>query len=169
MSSSRLHHSDGSTYSGAIQFHDNNCRVGAEPGTQDSWLHAMSPHWVSLVLCGIMDCIGYITWLIHEGHDSTTDMGTFFVYKLSRRRLQFSIVDTSDRFCSYTGVYMVLTPTEQASGIFYKLTGHITNLCRNIPVERVLNTKDSLDRIHAGFLMALNIVHILQYKPSRSR
>ena len=35
------------------------------------------------MLCSIMDCIGYISWLIHEGHDSTVDLGTFFVYKLS--------------------------------------------------------------------------------------
>ena len=35
------------------------------------------------MLYSIMDCIGYISWLIHEGHDSTVDLGALFVYKLS--------------------------------------------------------------------------------------
>ena len=33
----------------------------------------------------IMDCIGYISWFIHQGHESTVDLGTFSAHKLSLR------------------------------------------------------------------------------------
>ena len=113
------------------------------------------------MLHSIMDCIGYISWLIHEGHDSTVDLGTFFVYKLSLQTAELFQKVYEKRITvfnrGYIGQVLQLhkTPTERASGIFYKLTGHITNLYKNynltkdyiilqhiiIPIEKVLNTR----------------------------
>ena len=134
-------------HSGAIQFHDSNCHNGGEPGTEDSRSHAV-PYVECCTLYGIMDCIGYTSLLTHEGHDSTIDMGTFFVYKLYKKRVTvFNREYIGQVFLQLQECTWTLSTTEQASGIFYKLTGHITNLCRNyiilqhiiIPIEKVLN------------------------------
>ena len=69
--------------------------------------------------------------------------------------------------CTWT-----LSPIEKASGSLYKVKVHITNLYKNynnnltkdymvlqhiiIPIQKVLDTKDPLDHIHAGFSMALS-------------
>ena len=78
------------------------------------------------MLYSIMDCIGYISWLVHEGHDSTVDLGTFFVYKLSPQTAELiqkvyekritvfkrGQVLQLDKECTWN-----LTPTQRASGI----------------------------------------------------
>ena len=67
--------------------------------------------------------------------------------------------------CTWT-----LSLIEKASGSLYKVKGHITNLYKNynltkdymvlqhiiIPIQKVLDTEDPLDRIHAGFSMAFS-------------
>ena len=119
-----------------------------------------------------MDCLGHISWLIHEGLDSTADMSTFFVYKISLQadelfqKVYEKRVTLFNRSCVgqvlqlHQDCTWTLSPIEKASGSLYKVKGHITNLHKNYNLtkdyQNVFDTEDPLDRTHAGFSMALS-------------
>ena len=124
----------------------------------------------------IMDAVGFMSWLIHSGHDSTDDMSNCYIYSrytqpkscsvCTRRRFPFSSAATSDLCYSY----MNITKIERNTGTFFRISGDIRNLYRSYNLEngymvlqhiilniaQMLGVEDKFDRKHAGFSMAIN-------------
>ena len=135
------------------------------------------------VFYSIMDAVGYMSWLIHSGHDSTDDMSNCYCYiyrvslhtaKILQRvyKKKMSIFNRG-----YIGLVLqlhehhtwVMTEIEN-TGTFFRISGDIRNLYRSynlengymvlqhivINIEQMLGVEDKFDRKHAGFSMAIN-------------
>ena len=129
----------------------------------------------------IMDAVGYMSWLIHSGHDSTDDMSNCYVYRVS-----LHTAEILQRVCEkkisvfnrgYIGLALqlhehhtwIMTEIERNTGTFFRTSADITNLYRSynlengymvlqhiiLNIEKMLGVEDKFDRKHAGFSMAI--------------
>ena len=130
----------------------------------------------------IRDAVGYMSWLIHSGHDSTEDMSNCYTYRVSLhtaeilQRVYEKNISIFNR--GYIGLVLqlherhtwVMTEIERNTGTFFRIGGDIRNLYRSynlengymvlqhivINIEQMLGVEDKFDRKHAGFSMAIN-------------
>ena len=130
----------------------------------------------------IMDAVGYMRRLIRSGHDSTEDMSSCYIYRVSLHTAEI-LQRVSEKKISifnrgYIGLVLqlhehhtwVMTEIERNTGTFFRIGGDIRNLYRSynlengymvlqhivINIEHMLSLEDKLDRKHAGFSMAIN-------------
>ena len=119
------------------------------------------------MLYSLMDCVGYISWLMHEGLDSTLDMTTFYIFKVNLQTDElFQKVYQKQVTLFNRGYISALQHTcTWTLSTIEKVQGHMTNFYQRynlilqhvvIPMETVLKKYLDLDRAHAALTMALH-------------
>ena len=88
----------------------------------------------------IMDAVGYMSWLIHSGHDSTDDMSNCYIYRVSLhtsqvlQRVYEKNISIFNR--GYIGLVLqlhehhtwIMTEVERNTSAFFRISGDTRNL-----------------------------------------
>ena len=102
------------------------------------------------MLYSLMDCVGYISWLTHEGLDSTLDMTTFYIPKVNLQtdelfqkvyQKQVTLFNRGQATSAQSSNYYTLAhgpcrPSRRASGTIIKVQGHITKFYQRYNLTR---------------------------------